>query len=123
METTEKTPCVSSRNMSSNHSSLGKPVRLLLNGVGFILMLVLFAFQVDWRLHLQDGTDFVPIVSAIVIMFLVVAAIPMALWWLLVSGVRIAAQWERGILLRLGKFKGVRGPGQSYLPIFPYSWH
>jgi regulator of protease activity HflC (stomatin/prohibitin superfamily) len=42
----------------------------------------------------------------------------MPLWWLIVSGVRIAAQWERGILLRLGKFRGVRGPGIVYVVPF-----
>ena len=35
------------------------------------------------------------------------------LWYVLVSGVRVAAQWERGVVLFLGKFRSVKGPGLS----------
>jgi WD40 repeat protein len=38
------------------------------------------------------------------------------LWGILVSGVRVAAQWERGVVLRLGKFLTIRGPGILYSP-------
>jgi len=37
------------------------------------------------------------------------------LWNGLVSGVRVAAQWERGVILRLGSLQGVRGPGVLYV--------
>lgn len=37
------------------------------------------------------------------------------LWNGLVSGVRVAAQWERGVILRLGTLQGVRGPGVLYV--------
>ena len=30
---------------------------------------------------------------------------------LLASSIRIADQWERAVVLRMGKFKGLRGPG------------
>ena len=36
-------------------------------------------------------------------------------WAIAVSGIRVAAQWERGVVLRLGKFKIVRGPGILYI--------
>ena len=39
-------------------------------------------------------------------------------WGIIVSGIRVAAQWERGIVLRLGKFMDIRGPGIMY--IVPY---
>lgn len=32
-----------------------------------------------------------------------------------VSGIRVAAQWEQGVLLRLGRFIGLRGPGIFYV--------
>lgn len=32
-----------------------------------------------------------------------------------VSGVRVAAQWERGVVLRLGRFQAVKGPGIIYV--------
>jgi regulator of protease activity HflC (stomatin/prohibitin superfamily) len=43
------------------------------------------------------------------------------LWLAFVSGIRIAAQWERGVILRLGSFQAVRGPGLLYvIPIIEY---
>jgi regulator of protease activity HflC (stomatin/prohibitin superfamily) len=36
-------------------------------------------------------------------------------WAGLVSGVRVAAEWERGVVLRLGKFQHVAGPGVFYI--------
>ncbi len=32
-------------------------------------------------------------------------------------GIRVAAQWEKGVILRLGRFAGLRGPGVFY--VFP----
>lgn len=32
-------------------------------------------------------------------------------------GIRVAAQWEKGVVLRLGRFAGLRGPGVFY--VFP----
>jgi regulator of protease activity HflC (stomatin/prohibitin superfamily) len=37
---------------------------------------------------------------------------------IVVSGVRVAAQWERGVVLRLGRFQKVRGPGIVYVVPF-----
>ncbi len=37
------------------------------------------------------------------------------LWFVAVSGIRVAAQWERGVVLRLGKFRCVKGPGLLYI--------
>ena len=39
-------------------------------------------------------------------------------WGILISGLRIAAQWERGVVLRLGKFRSVKGPGIMYIVPF-----
>lgn len=36
-------------------------------------------------------------------------------WAILVSGIRIAAQWERAVVLRLGRFHAARGPGMIYV--------
>jgi regulator of protease activity HflC (stomatin/prohibitin superfamily) len=40
------------------------------------------------------------------------------LWGIAVSGVRVAAEWERGVVLRLGKFMTVRSPGVMYIVPF-----
>ncbi len=37
------------------------------------------------------------------------------LWFVILSGLRVAAQWERGVVLRLGKFRSVKGPGILYI--------
>jgi regulator of protease activity HflC (stomatin/prohibitin superfamily) len=117
-------------NESSSHSSLGKPVRLLLNGIGLIVCLFAAWIFVSNSLDVEKMSDNDKfkleqifndgkIKPGDMVFTVVVFAIPpMALWMLIVSGVRIAAQWERGILLRLGKFKGVRGPGIVYVVPF-----
>ncbi len=46
---------------------------------------------------------------------LVGSGIVAALWGVLVSGVRVAAEWERGVILQLGKLQDVRGPGLFYV--------
>lgn len=53
----------------------------------------------------------------VVLPFLAVPAAFFAvfLWYVLVSGVRVAAQWERGVVLFLGKFRSVKGPGLLYI--------
>lgn len=48
-------------------------------------------------------------------------AVFFVLWAIVVSGVRVAAQWERGVILRLGNFHGLKGPGVIYVvPILDY---
>jgi regulator of protease activity HflC (stomatin/prohibitin superfamily) len=43
------------------------------------------------------------------------------IWKVFVGGIRIAAQWERGVILRLGSFQAVRGPGLFYvIPVIEY---
>jgi len=38
---------------------------------------------------------------------------------ILISGIRVAAQWEKGVILRLGRFHSIVGPGIMYIiPIF-----
>ncbi len=75
---------------------------------------------------------FIPVLAAGIILFLgarhgpdsrivasIIAGVVFAIvWGILVSGLRVAAQWERGIVLRLGKFMAVKGPGMMY--IVPY---
>jgi regulator of protease activity HflC (stomatin/prohibitin superfamily) len=46
---------------------------------------------------------------------LTVGAITAVLWSIVVSGVRVAAEWERGVILQLGKLQGIRGPGLFYV--------
>ena len=81
------------------HSSLGSGVRLALwlAPVGLAALLILG--QPDERRPRAA---------------VALAAVAVA-WKGLVSGVRVAAQWERGVILRLGNLQGVRGPGIFYV--------
>lgn len=55
-----------------------------------------------------------PVAVTVQVLFAILAAI-------LVSGVRVAAQWEKAIVLRLGKFHGTKGPGIMYIiPVIDY---
>ncbi len=46
---------------------------------------------------------------------LVMAGVGMAIWGKVVGGVRVAAEWEKGVILTLGKFSEVRGSGIFYV--------
>ena len=88
------------------HVSLGGSLRVILFFIP-VIALGIIRFQ-----QCRGGSDlqiFAGIASVVVFAII---------WGILISGIRIAAQWERGIVLRLGKFKTVRGPGIMY--IFPY---
>jgi regulator of protease activity HflC (stomatin/prohibitin superfamily) len=67
---------------------------------------------VAWLLYALAGLT--PYSLGALVLFVIV-------WGLLVGGVRVAAQWERGVVLRLGAFHSVRGPGVLYIiPILEY---
>jgi regulator of protease activity HflC (stomatin/prohibitin superfamily) len=88
------------------HVSLGRALRAILFWVPVVILgLVLF-----WSLG--RGSDVQKLVGgAAVVVFAIV-------WGILVSGLRIAAQWERGVVLRLGRFRSVKGPGLMYIVPF-----
>ena len=88
------------------HLSLGTSLRFILFLVPAGLLGILL------YLGLGRGTD-VQKITAVVAE--VLAAI---LWGMLVSGIRVAAQWERGVVLRLGRFQSVKGPGIMYIMPF-----
>jgi regulator of protease activity HflC (stomatin/prohibitin superfamily) len=85
------------------HVSLGMPLRAVLFLVPVLIVSVLL------YLIMRRASD-EAIATAVVID--IVLAI---LWGIAVSGVRVAAQWERGVVLRLGKFMTVRSPGIMYI--------
>jgi len=86
---------------TAGHISLGKGLRGILFGVPISVLLILELTSPVQR-RVADFTG----------LFLVGG-----LWAGVVSGVRVAAEWERGVVLRLGKFQDVRGPGVFY--VFP----
>jgi regulator of protease activity HflC (stomatin/prohibitin superfamily) len=52
----------------------------------------------------------------------VIATIVAAVFWgVAVSGIRVTAQWERGVILRMGKYATTKGPGVIYvIPVLDY---
>lgn len=48
-------------------------------------------------------------------LFFVAEAGVVALSWIISSAVRIAAQWEKCLVFRLGKFRGLEGPGLFFI--------
>lgn len=85
------------------HASLGQPLRIIL----FAVPLLILGGFLFWMLG--DGTDAQKIAGGVTEVLIGVV------WGILVSSVRIAAQWERGVVLRLGRFKSVKGPGLMYI--------
>jgi regulator of protease activity HflC (stomatin/prohibitin superfamily) len=93
---------------TGEHISLGRNLRVVLFIVPLGLLLLVLYLRVTGRAMEQT--------TAIIVA--VAVGVP---WGIFVSGVRVAAQWERGVVLRLGNFKAVRGPGPFYLiPIIEY---
>jgi len=85
------------------HVSLGESIRTILFFIPVIILgLVLF-------LGLGRGTSVQKFAGV------VIEVIVAVLCGIIVSGIRIAAQWERGVVLRLGKFQSIKGPGIMYI--------
>ncbi len=59
--------------------------------------------------HPDNGKEHAPMVPSIVgiVIFIAIA--------LIVTTLRIASEWQRAVVLRLGRFSGVRGPGLFFL--------
>lgn len=65
-------------------------------------------FVVLW---LAGAAIVVPMADARPVMAALVAVAWTLADWIVAAAIRIAAQWERGVVFRLGKLSGVRGPG------------
>ncbi|MBK8754050.1 MAG: SPFH domain-containing protein [Candidatus Competibacteraceae bacterium] len=87
------------------HVSLGRTLRGVIFVVPIaVIALIFYPFDI-YSLEI-NGVVSRPLGIIIVAAFL---------WFVVVSGLRVAAQWERGVVLRLGKFQTIRGPGLLYI--------
>lgn len=85
------------------HVSLGKPFRVILILIPVVLTgLILLPIFGKARMEAFVGIE--------VVWAIIVGAV--------VSGVRVAAQWERCVILRLGKYHSLKGPGIMYIVPF-----
>ena len=91
------------------HVSIGMSLRGILFFIPVLVAGLVLYFM------LGRGTDVQKITAA-------VSGVVFAIFWkIIVSGIRVAAQWERGVILRLGKFHSIKGPGVLY--IIPFLDH
>src|SRR5262245_60822706 len=86
------------------HVSLGGPIRRII----WVVLVVIWAL-ISLRLYgLPTRTSITGAVAFIAGLLVISIFTP---------GIRVAAQWEKGVVLRLGRFAGLRGPGVFY--VFP----
>lgn len=81
------------------HVSLGLPLR----GIIFLAAMAPIALYVFVLQSMQNPKGVIIVIVAAIIVKT------------LAGGLRIAAQWERALVLRLGQFQTVRGPGMFYI--------
>jgi regulator of protease activity HflC (stomatin/prohibitin superfamily) len=93
---------------ADEHISLGRSLRAVLFVIPFgVLALLLWSAAMNGTV--KPPTAIITAVAAGI------------LWLTFVTGIRVAAQWERGVILRLGNFQAVRGPGLLYvIPVIEY---
>lgn len=105
-------PNVIYKNIASpvqEHISMGTGLRAMISfgciAVYFLLALLIFMIN----------TDIFPILVILGVLYV-------SLINILVSGIRVAAQWEKAVVLRLGNFHEVKGPGVIYIiPFVDYA--
>jgi len=104
-------PNLAFKNMArpaQEHVSLGSGLRSIIN---FILIFIYLAFAVGIT-AVSGG------LSSFTIIFGIIYVIAVST---LVGGIRVAAQWEKVVVLRLGSFYKVKGPGIIYIiPLIDY---
>jgi regulator of protease activity HflC (stomatin/prohibitin superfamily) len=92
------------------HVSLGRSLRLIIHIVITAAVGLPLAFAIGGMPSEAAAPKFFG--TLVVVLFLV---------GVLVRGLRVAAQWERGVILRLGRFRGVKGPGLLYvIPVLDF---
>jgi uncharacterized membrane protein YqiK len=87
---------------TGEHLHLGGMLRNVLFLIPFIVVCIILYALLRADVLGIPLTVFVGVIIAIV-------------WSTVVSGVRVAAQWERGVVLLLGHLQAVRGPGLMYI--------
>ena len=104
------------------HASLGQPVRHALKFLGILVVLGWCYIAIPKEvangiMNTNLGSEgFFSLIKS-----LVLPVLCGLIWCFLVTGVRVAAQWERGIVMFLGKYRTTRGPGLIYvIPVIEY---
>lgn len=86
---------------ATGHVSLGTPLRAAAFLIPAIVTALVILAQNYWKMP-----------GAFVVGEFILAAI---VYFIFVSGIRVAAQWERAVVLKFGRFKAITGPGVFYV--------
>jgi regulator of protease activity HflC (stomatin/prohibitin superfamily) len=86
------------------HVSLGRSLRLIIQLVVTAAIGLPLAYSIA---GMPDQATAPKFAGTLAVVFFLVSVV--------VRGLRVAAQWERGVILRLGRFQGVKGPGIIYI--------
>jgi len=96
--------------LKSTRTSKGadQPDNIHFSGIAITLMIVLIAVAAIVALILQNmgATDL--LIGIVVLAILLVAGY-------ILLALKVAQQWEKAVVLRLGKFRGLRGPGAFWI--------
>lgn len=92
---------------AGEHVSLGRTLRGVIFVIPTAIVALLFSPSTIHSLEIHGARGGIQSLSMIVV--------GAFLWYVIVSGLRVAAEWERGVVLRLGKFQTVKGPGLLYI--------
>lgn len=103
---------IQSQNQAQDQSATGMravkaPDNIHISGIGAFIAVLIFIAWVAGAV-LMDGR----VSDAILIGYLVVLAV--AALFILFS-LKVAQQWEKAVVLRLGKFSGLKGPGMFWI--------
>lgn len=88
---------------SNDHVSLGGPIR---GGLFWPVPLVLFALAL-WGVEPETWEQRIPQLAG--------AGVLSVLWRQVVAGVRVGAEWEKAVILRLGTLQGIQAGGIFYV--------
>ena len=88
----------------TGHVSLGTPLRAALFGIPAVLAGIILWYFHRWQIPGMATCG--------------AFAVAAALYFVIISGVRVAAQWERGVILKFGRYKNISGPGLFYVVPF-----
>src|ERR1700712_1574635 len=77
------------------------------NSFPVIIFFVIFAIGAGWARAAYDASNVAP--STIIVVSAFIVALLVAI------SIKIANPWERAIVLRLGRFESLRGPGLFFI--------
>ncbi|MGB7539816.1 MAG: slipin family protein [Anaerolineales bacterium] len=95
-------------NAGSRREKTGAGATYRVSPIGYFLFIAITALVVMAALVL----DYYRVPDAVILM-VVIPGVLLALY--ILAGLKMANQWEKAVILRMGKFRGLRGPGMFWI--------